>query len=150
MREMTRLMPWWGTVLIALGAALIGVFWRAGFEEWRDFRGARRVVAGELSRAAAALRAIEREGAAGVHLPTAISTEAYRQSRLVLARYLPGLLWTDLENVYDRLQALEHELGGPPPEAEINSLWRQADTVAQELRTLHLLGGLVLRRPVRG
>lgn len=143
-------MPWWGTVLIALGAALIGVFWRAGFEEWRDFRGARRVVAGELSRAAAALRAIEREGAAGVHLPTVLSTEAYRETRLVLARYLPGPLWTDLEHVYDRVQALEHELGGPLPAAEIEDLWRQADTVAQKLRHQRVFGAWSPRRRLRG
>lgn len=143
-------MPWWGTVLIAMGAALIGVFWRAGFEEWRDFRGARRVVAGELSRSASALLALEREGAARVHLPAVISTEAYRQSRLVLARYLPEPLWTDLEDVYDRLQALEHGLGDPPPDALISDLWRQADVVAQKLRTQRLVGRPARRRRVRG
>lgn len=142
--------PWWGTLLIAMAAALIGVVGQAGFQEWRDFRGARRVVAGELSRAAATLRAIEREGAAGVHLPTVISTEAYRQTRLVLARYLSGATWTHLENVYDRLQALERELGGPLPDAEIADLWRQLDAVAQELRRRRLRGGRWSRRAVRG
>jgi hypothetical protein len=143
-------LPWWGTLLIAFCAALTGVLSQVGFEEWRDFRGARRVVAGELSRDAAALRAIEREEAGRVHLPTVISTEAYRQTRLILARYLPAALWTDLENVYDRLHALEHDLGGPTPEPDIDDLWRQADTVSQQLRRQRLLAGRRLRRRARG
>lgn len=143
-------MPWWGTLLIALGAALVGVVSQVGFQEWRDFRGARRIVAGELARDGATLRAIEREEAARVHLPTTISTEAYRQTRLVLARYLPSAIWIDLENVYDRLQALERDVGGTLPEVEVEDLWRQTDTVARVLRQRWLLGGWPMRRRVRG
>lgn len=126
-------MPWWAALLIAVGSGLFGLAFRAGFEEWRDFHGARRVVAGELARCAAGLRAIEREEAAHVRLPTALSTEAYRETRLVLGRYLPDPVWTSLEDVYQRLLALE-TTGEPPEKAEVRDLWRQADAAADQLR----------------
>src|SRR5713226_2107494 len=94
--------PVWATAVIALIAALIGLTGRATFEEWRDFRGARRVVISELKANASALRTAQREGSSETGLPNVIVTSSYRAVQLVLGRYLPDPLWREIEGVYAR------------------------------------------------
>ncbi|MDQ6771402.1 MAG: hypothetical protein M3024_00185 [Candidatus Dormibacteraeota bacterium] len=138
--------PAWATALIAVGAALVGLVGRAGFEEWRDFRGARRVVVSELGLNELALRAAKREKDSGVPLANQLVVEGYREVQLVLARYLPDQLWAELESVYSRLGPIRTTPATAfASESEGDRLLADLDAVSAKLRAYRFVRGLIGR-----
>lgn len=138
--------PVWAAASIGVGAALIGLVGRAGFEEVRDFRGARRVVVSELTANITALEQVKLEIGLGVKVPHAVSDDAYRAVQLVLARYLPDSLWKDLVSVYARFSAVKAK----PAKAyesvsEGDNLVRDARRVSTTLSAYHFVRGLIGR-----
>lgn len=94
--------PIWLTVLVALVSAFGAVGLRALWEEWRDFRAARRVVASELRSNGLAVTEWAHAVEAGRNVPdpAAVRDSGYRSVQLVLARYLPPKLWNFIDGIY--------------------------------------------------